>query len=177
MKGGVWLIQFLPRYFFYFFKLDKTPTQQTQDIEPLLVQCWSTVYDAGSTLNQQFLNILCLLGRNNSHVGNPICIPDFFTWQDSYPANTSHWSIVGLMLVHRLRRWPNIKPTMTRRLVFKHILTSILTEHPRESQIAVTRRVGQLLLTAAAILTNWTGAGICGERQPYYYSKWYWNHR
>ena len=38
------------------------PTQQTRDIEPLLVQCWSTVYDAGPTLNQQWLNVSCLLG-------------------------------------------------------------------------------------------------------------------
>ena len=27
--------------------------QQTRDNHPLLVQCWSTVYDAGPTLNQQ----------------------------------------------------------------------------------------------------------------------------
>ena len=30
-------------------------------IEPLLFQCWSTVYDAGPTLNQQWLNVSCLL--------------------------------------------------------------------------------------------------------------------
>ena len=30
-------------------------------IEPLLVQCWSTVYDVGPTLNQQWLNISFLL--------------------------------------------------------------------------------------------------------------------
>ena len=27
------------------------------------------------------------------------------------PANMSHWTNVGLMLGHRLRRWTNIKPT------------------------------------------------------------------
>ena len=32
----------------------------------------------------------------------------------SFPANTRHWAIVSLMLVHRLRRCPNIQPTMTR---------------------------------------------------------------
>ena len=37
--------------------------QQTRYIEPLLVQCWSTVYDAGPTLNQQWLNVSCLLGH------------------------------------------------------------------------------------------------------------------
>ena len=33
-----------------------------RNIEPLLVQCWSTVYDAGPTLNQQWLNVSCLPG-------------------------------------------------------------------------------------------------------------------
>ena len=37
-------------------------SQQTRDIVPLLVQCWSTVYDAGPTLNQQLDNVSCLLG-------------------------------------------------------------------------------------------------------------------
>ena len=36
-------------------------SQQTRDIEPLLDQCWSTVYDAGPTLIQQWLNVSCLL--------------------------------------------------------------------------------------------------------------------
>ena len=35
-----------------------------------------------------------------------------------HPANTRHWAIVGSMLVHRLRRWPNIEPTMAKCLVF-----------------------------------------------------------
>ena len=35
---------------------------RTRVIEPLLVQSWSTVYDACSTLNQQWLNVSCLLG-------------------------------------------------------------------------------------------------------------------
>ena len=34
------------------------------------------------------------------------------------PENTSHSAIVGSMLVHRLRRWPNIEPTMVQCLVF-----------------------------------------------------------
>ena len=29
-----------------------------------------------------------------------------------YPANTRRWSNVGLLLGHRLRRWPNIKPAL-----------------------------------------------------------------
>ena len=34
-----------------------------------------------------------------------------------YPANTIHRASVGLMLVHRLRLWPNIKPTLSQYLV------------------------------------------------------------
>ena len=43
--------------------------QQTRDIEPLLFQCWSTVYDAGPTLNQQWLNASCLLGVDSGGGG------------------------------------------------------------------------------------------------------------
>ena len=33
------------------------------NIHPLLDQCWSTVYDAGPTVIQQWVNVSCLLGR------------------------------------------------------------------------------------------------------------------
>ena len=35
-----------------------------------------------------------------------------------YPESTTHRPNVGLMLVHRLRRRPNIKTTLGRRIVF-----------------------------------------------------------
>ena len=41
-------------------------TQQTRDVDPMLVQCWSIVYDAGPTLNQHWVDGSCLLG--NSHL-------------------------------------------------------------------------------------------------------------
>ena len=37
-------------------------TQQIQEVEPMLVYCWPTGYDAGPTLNQHWFNFLCLLG-------------------------------------------------------------------------------------------------------------------
>ena len=37
-------------------------SQETRDIEALLVQCWASVVDGGPTLNQQWLNVSCLLG-------------------------------------------------------------------------------------------------------------------
>ena len=36
---------------------------------------------------------------------------------DSVQANKGHWSDAGPMLVHRLRRWPNIKPASCQRIV------------------------------------------------------------
>ena len=35
-----------------------------------------------------------------------------------YPANMRRWLNVGLLLAHRLRRWPNSKPTLGQRLMF-----------------------------------------------------------
>ena len=40
----------------------RTHTQQTQYVEPMLVYCWFTVYDAEPTINQHWPNVLCLLG-------------------------------------------------------------------------------------------------------------------
>ena len=38
-------------------------SQQTRDIDHVLVQCWASVADDGPTLNQQMVNVPCLLGR------------------------------------------------------------------------------------------------------------------
>ena len=37
-------------------------TQQTRDVEPMLIECWSIVFDSGPTFNQHWLNVSCLLG-------------------------------------------------------------------------------------------------------------------
>ena len=37
-------------------------SQQTRDVHPVLIQCWSSVFDAGPTLNQHWMKVLCLLG-------------------------------------------------------------------------------------------------------------------
>ena len=38
-------------------------------------------------------------------------------YSTDYPANTRHSPNAGTMLVHRLRRWPNIVPALGERLV------------------------------------------------------------
>ena len=52
----------------------------------------------GPALYKWYTNVLCLLGQ---------C-----------PTHTKHWTNVGLMLAQRLRRWPNIKPTLVYWLMF-----------------------------------------------------------
>ena len=34
-------------------------SQQTRDVQPMLVQCWPTVFDAGPTLFQHWVNVSC----------------------------------------------------------------------------------------------------------------------
>ena len=40
----------------------KVMSQQTQDVESMLVWCWSNVVDGGPTSNEHWFNALCLLG-------------------------------------------------------------------------------------------------------------------
>ena len=35
-------------------------SKRARDVQPLLVQCWAIVYDAGPTLHQHWLNVRCL---------------------------------------------------------------------------------------------------------------------
>ena len=43
-------------------------SQQTRDTEPMLVYCWASVVDGGTTLNQHWLNGSCLLGSHNYYL-------------------------------------------------------------------------------------------------------------
>ena len=37
-------------------------SQKTRDADPMLVQCWTTVFDTGPASNQHWFNSSCLLG-------------------------------------------------------------------------------------------------------------------
>ena len=65
---------------------------ETKDIHPILGQCWASVVDGGLTLIHHWMNV--------------------------FPANTRHWTNVGSMLVHRLRRYSNITPKLVQCLLF-----------------------------------------------------------
>ena len=43
-------------------------TQQTRNIDPIFVYCWSSIADCGSTLNQLWFNVMCLLGNENGEI-------------------------------------------------------------------------------------------------------------
>ena len=56
-------------------------SQQTQGVEPVLFECWSTVYDAGPALKQHCFNALCVLAYNvggSLILNNPLCSPYWF---------------------------------------------------------------------------------------------------
>ena len=44
-----------------YWEIDYRISQQTQDIEPMLFQCRTTICDADPTLKQHWFNVLCLL--------------------------------------------------------------------------------------------------------------------
>ena len=43
--------------------MDEHIPQPAQYFGPILIQCWTTVYDVGPTLDQHRANVLCLLGH------------------------------------------------------------------------------------------------------------------
>ena len=109
-----------------------------QHCSPLLVQCWSIVYDAGPTLI--YHRVCWILLANTWHSTNAVSLltysfqrwPVIETalgdctvltaalcwWRFNIPApetpdNTIHWPNADVMPGHRLRRWANIITTKT----------------------------------------------------------------
>ena len=79
--------------------------QQTRYIHPMMFQCWATVFDAGPTLKQLWVDASCI---------TRICCMSGLPYPEMpLPAKTWHSNNVGLMLSHRLRCCPNIKPTLS----------------------------------------------------------------
>ena len=119
---------------------------QTQDIHPVLVQCWASVHDAGPTLNKRRVNILCLLHKQlrlsagillrkvtariemawiqlniAGHKG--LRVPDVrVAWLSGFlaiPAKTRHLPSVALMLGRRRRQRASVKTTLGQHHVFE----------------------------------------------------------
>ena len=90
---------------------------ETLAIQPMTGKCWASVVGGAPTLNQHWFNVSCLQGRcvlTMLGYGRASAV-DVGTTSASHVClepNTKCSIIAGLMLGHRLRRWPNIKPTM-----------------------------------------------------------------
>ena len=67
---------------------------QTQDVELMLAYCWSTVYDAGPTLNKYWFNVLCLLGMLSAIT---VCVMKTSFWH-IFHKSSSKASILFLFL-------------------------------------------------------------------------------
>ena len=85
------------------------PPQQTRDVDPMLVYCWSDVVDGGATLTQHWVNVSCLLGVwINVQAPRGVNVYSFIL----SAVKTRHGPIVVLMLVHRLRCSLDIVPAL-----------------------------------------------------------------
>ena len=90
-------------------------TWQTQAMDPILVQCWLTVCDAGPTLFQNRVHGLCFLhvdiaGEQREGRATSLSPRDVHfgkNWKHSQSKNKTPHSI-GLMFSQRRRRWANI---------------------------------------------------------------------
>ena len=73
--------------------------------------------------------------------------------------NTRHWTNVGLMVAYRLRRWPNINPTLLQYLVFTEERHWSLLAPPHAGHGGASiRLIERHILTEQLIFwTFWTG--------------------
>ena len=106
---------------------------------PLLVKCWSIVYEAGPAIIHHW--VCCILCANTWHSPYAVsmltqslrrwfvietALDDFTMFSEccilrvtlsipapEIPDNTIHWPNADVMLGHRLRSWANIIPTKT----------------------------------------------------------------
>ena len=79
-------------------------------------QCWASAAGDSPALKRYWRNV-------------SLAYPS--KYDDYIPANTRHWNNVCFMLVHRLRRWPNIKPTLFQCPVFAGYATLMLGQRCR----------------------------------------------
>ena len=79
---------------------------QTRGIQPMLFQCWPTVFDAGPSLKQHWVIAPCFLTA-------ALCSWRFNIPAPETPYNTIHRPNSDVMLSDRLRSWANIILTKT----------------------------------------------------------------
>ena len=131
---------------------------------PKLVQCWPTVCDAGSALNQQWFNASCLLGLSLSVcAGSLLCYesvsddPFLSRFSMVQASNMRRWSNGGLMLAHRLGRWANISLVLGYHVVFGAAL-NVGRRHRRRANInpALVQSIVPILYRQHAGKAEWS---------------------
>ena len=63
--GSPCCLQAAYRVRWMFLDIVSLATQQTRYINPLLVQCWTSVVDGGPTMDQHWFDVSCLLGSES----------------------------------------------------------------------------------------------------------------
>ena len=91
-------------------------TQQTRDIDPMLVQCWASVVDDGPTLNQHWVNVstTCLLA---SEVADTGLVLKWANVRDIIPALSQHWANLSGICDFTSKRIPWCRLRGTRQLL------------------------------------------------------------
>ena len=85
-----------------------------------------------------------------------------FTWEYTFTSSSSrlapgrniHWNNVCLMLAHRLRRWPNNKPTLGQCVVFARIYRCLLYNLLRRTAVGWIEDVGSAASWPHTTLTD-----------------------
>ena len=115
-------------------------TQHAQNVGPMLIQHWATVYDAGPTLAQHWANVLCLLGSSlfpfcmaSIFFFRPESCKQFWLWQvflmylGSLFILLSPWEMSPELQAWPLQRWDICVQTMEVKGVFQfEIITNVL---------------------------------------------------
>ena len=98
--------------------LHPTHLLYTQNVVPantrrapkVIVHCWTDGVDGGPTFNQLWVEVSCVMGVCYARPRHAdLC---------GFSSNTERYTNYGLIFNNRLRRWPSIKQTLVKRLLF-----------------------------------------------------------
>ena len=111
------LLGYIHVYWLIYWHISVCKSQQTQNICITFVQRRLNVLNVGPTLYKCYTNVVfteiytCLFAHIHIYCHISVC----------RTISQQPWDNVVLLLVHRLRRWPNSKATLGQRLMFAGI--------------------------------------------------------
>ena len=130
-----------------FTELNYTVLTQKQDVLPALCQRWS-----------------CCLGYWLCTIYTSKKIITYILMYVPAPANTAYRACAGLMMLHRLRRWPTIKPAQGR-CCCAEVTCGALLVRPNQHCRLHTKRSNWLLF-------KWAVTALCVYRAEYRGEVW-----